>query len=99
MPLRIKRIYGNTWCLRTPLALLPFYKLNEREIVLIDSGSDQDGSVAEYFAGLDLKVRTLLLTHALPVSSKDAVYQRPCFGQRKQTKATGKGFFLLRCRA
>lgn len=64
MSIKVKHIYGNTWCLRTPLALLPFYKLNDREVVLMDSGSDPNGSVAEYFAEQNMKVRDLLLSHA-----------------------------------
>lgn len=60
---RAVHILGHTWCLRTPLALLPFYRLSENRVVLMDCGTQYDGSVADYFSLLGMDVTAVLLTH------------------------------------
>ena len=34
----IKRIKGNTFCIDTGMTYIPFYKINDKEIILLDSG-------------------------------------------------------------
>ena len=36
--LNVFHILGDTWAIETELAYLPFYKLNDRDIVLLDAG-------------------------------------------------------------
>jgi len=43
--------------------LLPFYKLSEYEIVLMDSGVERDSSVADYFEANGMRVAAIFTTH------------------------------------
>lgn len=63
MPLKVQHICGNTWCLRTPLALLPFYEINDREVVLMDSGDEKNSAVADFFVEREQTVTAVLLSH------------------------------------
>ncbi|GAU78847.1 MBL fold metallo-hydrolase [Fusibacter sp. 3D3] len=44
--MEIINVFGNTYCIDTGMTYIPFYKLNEKEIVLLDSGygnSEREG--------------------------------------------------------
>ena len=43
------RIDNNTWALETPGAVIPFYRLGEKEILLFDTGSEADRPVLAEF--------------------------------------------------
>jgi len=36
--MEIKEIKGNTFCIDTGMTYIPFYKLNDEEIIMLDSG-------------------------------------------------------------
>ncbi len=59
----LQQIAGRTWCLYTPMAVLPFYHLSEDEVVLMDSGAQRDSTVADCFAQRGLRVAAVLYTH------------------------------------
>jgi glyoxylase-like metal-dependent hydrolase (beta-lactamase superfamily II) len=64
--LNVHHIRGNTFAFETQLALLPFYKLNEREIILLDSGfaSTDRQALTDTLQAYDFCVRGILCSHA-----------------------------------
>ena len=40
MCMKIKKIKGNTFCIDTGMTYRPFYKINDEEIILLDSFLD-----------------------------------------------------------
>jgi hypothetical protein len=36
--LKILEVKGNTYCIDTGMTYIPFYKINENEIIMLDSG-------------------------------------------------------------
>lgn len=60
---KIVPICGNTFYVKTPMALLPFYLLNEHTAVLMDAGLAQDDSLGELFELLGIRVTAVLLSH------------------------------------
>ena len=47
MKLTAQQVAGNTWCIVQPRAMVPYYQLNEREIILLDSGCMLHGELDE----------------------------------------------------
>ena len=39
MEITAQRVCGNTWCITEPRALVPYYQLNDRDIILLDSAA------------------------------------------------------------
>ena len=64
--LNVHHILGNTFAFETQLALLPFYKLRDREIVLLDSGfaSTDRQELTDTLRAYDFCVRGILCSHA-----------------------------------
>ena len=60
---KIIPICGNTFCVKTPMALLPFYLLDEHTAVLMDAGLAQDDSLGDLFELLNIRVSAVLLSH------------------------------------
>lgn len=62
---RVEKIYGNTYRIITKNLCVPFYRLNQREIVLMDSGFSADGDeIAEVLEENQYKIKAILTTHA-----------------------------------
>ncbi len=60
----IEHIKGNTDCIVTQVLRLPFYRLNDRDIVLMDSGfHDQEEELLDVLSENCLHVRAILTTH------------------------------------
>lgn len=60
----IRQVYGNTYCIVTGCMHIPFYKLGDGKVVLMDSGFPHEGD--EIQAALEaegLSVRAILTTH------------------------------------
>ncbi|MDF2700503.1 MAG: hydrolase [Haloplasmataceae bacterium] len=63
--MEIINVKGNTYCINTVLTNLPFYKINEEEIVLLDSGwAEERDEIVKILEEYHLKVRGILNTHA-----------------------------------
>lgn len=60
---KIVPICGNTFCVKTPMALLPLYLLDEHTAVLMDAGLAQDDSLCELFNLLGIRISAVLLSH------------------------------------
>lgn len=63
MELTVRQVKGNTWCIQTPMALVPFYRLNKEEIILLDSGGMLHGELEAWLLERHLHVRAILNTH------------------------------------
>lgn len=62
----LRHILGNTWAIETELSFLPFYKLNERDIVLLDTGyapTDRQ-LLVDFLADHAFCVKGVLCSHA-----------------------------------
>lgn len=61
------RIKGNTWCMDTGTALIGIYRLDERDVVLLDSGSsflpDESAFVMGLLEAEGLEVKAVIATH------------------------------------
>lgn len=64
--LNLHPVRGSTWVIETDNALLPVYYLNEREIILMDTGlaSHDRQPLTETLQARDLRVRGILCSHA-----------------------------------
>ena len=64
--LELHHVRGETWVIETAMAYLPFYKLNDRDIVLLDTGfaSADRENLTETLAGHGFQVKGILLSHA-----------------------------------
>lgn len=64
--LDVHHILGNTYAIETKMAYLPFYQLNEREIILLDSGfaSTDRQELTETLRAHDFQVKGILCSHA-----------------------------------
>lgn len=63
MELSAKRVLGNTWCIATPMAWIPYYQINETDIILLDSGYMLHGELEAWIKEHNFKVRAILNTH------------------------------------
>lgn|GEM_PF-594306 len=65
--MNIKHISGNTYCLEDKSINVPFYKLDDRRIILMDSGLDTDPKRGELISLLEpFEVAAIISTHAHP---------------------------------
>lgn len=64
--LNVRHICGSTFAFETGLALLPFYKLNERGIILLDSGfaATDRQELTDTLRAYGFQVRGILCSHA-----------------------------------
>lgn len=65
--MNIINIKGNTYCIDTGMTYLPFYKLNDKNIILMDSGykEEKDG-IEELLDKSNLRIKTIISSHAHP---------------------------------
>lgn len=63
MEITAQRICGDTWCVIEPKAIVPYYRLNEKEIILLDSGCLLQGELEAWLAEQKLHVKAILTTH------------------------------------
>lgn len=63
--MNIRRIKGNTFCIDTGMTYIPFYKINDEEIILLDSGwiKEREG-IDKLLNENDFKVIGILCSHA-----------------------------------
>lgn len=78
MDITMSKVAGNTWCIDMPNVMIPCYRLNAHEIILIDSGCSRKGALADWLKEHHLKVRAILNTHNHwdHVSENDALRRR-----------------------
>ena len=64
--LKLHHVRGNTFALETEMAFLPFYRLNDREIVLLDTGfvSTDRQALTETLKAHGFQVKGILCSHA-----------------------------------
>ena len=64
-PVRVETVYGNTGCLFLTGICIPFYRLGEKEWILLDSGSRfVRGELLSYLDAHQIRVRAVLCSHA-----------------------------------
>jgi len=64
--LEIKKIKGNTFCIDTGMTYIPFYKINDEEIIMLDSGwakGEREG-IDELLEKNNFKVVGIICSHA-----------------------------------
>lgn len=61
--MELKYLLGRTGCIETPMAMIPFYRLSEEEIILFDSGREPSPELLELLERENLRVRAVLCTH------------------------------------
>lgn len=64
--MEIKEIKGNTFCIDTGMTYIPFYKLNDEEIIMLDSGwkeGEREG-IENLLEKNKLKVAAIICSHA-----------------------------------
>lgn len=65
--MEIIKVRGNTYCIDTGMTYLPFYKLNNQDIVLMDSGYQKEKEGIEaVLESNNLKIKTIICSHAHP---------------------------------
>ena len=57
------QIKGDTWYLDAPRATIPFYRLGDGNVILLDSGSEFDTGIVEHFQAYGERVAAVLNTH------------------------------------
>lgn len=63
--MEILKVKGNTYCIDTGMTYLPFYKLNEQDIILMDSGyREESAGIEELLNKHNLKIKTIICSHA-----------------------------------
>ncbi|GAA0181447.1 hypothetical protein SH2C18_39790 [Clostridium sediminicola] len=64
--MEIKKVKGNTFCIDTGMTYIPFYKINDEEIIMLDSGwaeGEREG-IDELLEKNNFKVVGILCSHA-----------------------------------
>jgi glyoxylase-like metal-dependent hydrolase (beta-lactamase superfamily II) len=64
--MEIKEVKGNTFCIDTGMTYIPFYKINDKEIIMMDSGwanGERDG-IEELLKENNLKLAAIICSHA-----------------------------------
>ena len=65
--MKVKQVKGNTYCIEAAISYIPFYKLNKKDIVLIDTGEPSDRKLLEsVFEDYDLNIKGILCSHGHP---------------------------------
>lgn len=64
--MEIKEIKGNTFCIDTGMLYIPFYKINDEEIIMLDSGwaKEQRKGIDELLEKNNFKVVAIICSHA-----------------------------------
>ncbi|SFU81909.1 Glyoxylase, beta-lactamase superfamily II [Clostridium sp. DSM 8431] len=63
--MKILSVKGNTYCIDTGTAYVPFYKINENEIIMLDTGLRRQGKgIEEILNDNKLVVKGIINTHA-----------------------------------
>ena len=63
--MEIKKVKGNTFCIDTGMTYIPFYKINDEEIILLDSGWIKEREGIDNFLNKNkFKVAGILCSHA-----------------------------------
>ncbi len=64
--LEIKKVKGNTFCIDTGMTYIPFYKINEEEIIMLDSGwaRGERVGIEEILEKNNFKVEAIINSHA-----------------------------------
>lgn len=64
--MEIKEIKGNTFCIDTGMSYIPFYKINDEEIILLDSGwaKGERKGIVELLEKNNFKVAGIICSHA-----------------------------------
>ncbi|MDF2472905.1 MAG: hydrolase [Anaerocolumna sp.] len=63
----IEKVRGNTYIIDTGMTYIPFYKINDREIILLDSGWVSEGKgIEDILTEYDLKIAGIINSHAHP---------------------------------
>lgn len=63
----IINVKGNTYCIDTGMTYLPFYKLNNTDIILMDTGFKKEcEGIEELLENNNLTIKTIICTHAHP---------------------------------
>jgi len=64
--MKIKEIKGNTFCIETGMTCIPFYKINDKEIIMLDSGwaKGQREGIDEILENNNFKVAAIICSHA-----------------------------------
>lgn len=62
----IKRIRGNTYCIDTGMTYIPFYKIDDREIIMLDSGlaGEETKEIEKFLELYSLKLAAIICSHA-----------------------------------
>lgn len=61
----ILKVKGNTYCIDTGMTYIPFYKINDKEIIMLDSGwkkGEREG-IAEVLESNNFQVKAILNSH------------------------------------
>ncbi len=64
--MEILKVKGNTYCIDTGMSYIPFYKINDEEIIMLDTGwknGEREG-IEEVLESNNFKVRAILNSHA-----------------------------------
>ncbi|MBB6216077.1 glyoxylase-like metal-dependent hydrolase (beta-lactamase superfamily II) [Anaerosolibacter carboniphilus] len=64
--MKIKNVKGNTYCIDTGMTYIPFYKMNDQQIIMLDSGweeGEQKG-IEELLEKKSFKVMGIICSHA-----------------------------------
>ncbi len=65
--MEIIKVKGNTYCIDTGMTYLPFYKLNNKDIILMDSGYQKEcEGIEEALEKDNLRIKTIICSHAHP---------------------------------
>ena len=64
--MEIKQIKGNTFCIDTGMTYIPFYKINDEEIIMLDSGwaGGERKGIEELLTKNSFKVAGIICSHA-----------------------------------
>lgn len=64
--MEIKKVKGNTFVIDTGMTYIPFYKINDREIIMLDSGwaEGERGGIDELLEKNNFKVVAIICSHA-----------------------------------
>lgn len=63
--MEIKKVKGNTFCIDTGMSYIPFYKINDKEIIMLDSGWDKEREgIDQLLEKNNFKVVGIISSHA-----------------------------------
>lgn len=63
----IIKVKGNTYCIDTGMTYLPFYKLNDQDIILIDTGFKKESKdIEKLLETNNLRIKTIICSHSHP---------------------------------